>query len=174
MQLADQSSTQSLISVSKTLMSADRVLRLIKYPQTVFRGVARVVSDDLPLTQAACNDRPISKLNEAKRMGLKLTLAEDLSPVLAEVDAAVDSEKRFNAELLPSEPVACVARIDELRAEVKRKISDLQQELEMLDGAEHAIQTLQRVQTQAGKLAAELGNNKRQCLAAGSAPRKCL
>ncbi len=94
-----------------------------------------------------------------------------MSPVLAEVDAAVDSEKRFNAKLLPAEPVACVARIDELKAEVKRKISDLQQELEMLDGAEHAIQTLQRVQTQAGKLAAELGNNKkRQC----SAPRKFL
>ncbi len=159
--------------MGKKLSSADTVLRLIKHPQTVVRGVAQSVRDDFPLTQAACNGKPISKLNEAKRMGLKLTLAQDVSPLLAEVDTVVDSEKRLNAELLPTEPVACMTRIGELKAEVKRKINDLQQELETLDGAEHVIQTLQRVQTQAGRLASELGN-KRQCLTAGSTPRKCL
>jgi hypothetical protein len=53
--------------------------------------------------------------------------------------------------------VACMARIGELRAEKKRKIDELQLELEQLDESEFLIETLQKNQTQAAKLSAELG-----------------
>jgi hypothetical protein len=168
MQLADQSSIESIRKMGKTLSNANTVLHFIKHPQTVSRGSGAgsgVVRDDFPLTLAACNGKHIRSLKEEKRMGLKLTLAEDLSPLFAEVDAAVNSEKRFNAEVLPTDPAACMARMGELKADVKRKIDDLQRELETLEGGEFVIQNLQRVQTQATRLAAELDpGNKRQCL----------
>ena len=98
MQLADQSSIESIRKMGKTLSNANTVLHFIKHPQTVSRGSGAgsgVVRDDFPLTLAACNGKHIRSLKEEKRMGLKLTLAEDLSPLFAEVDAAASMPRCF-------------------------------------------------------------------------------
>ena len=157
MQLADPSSTGTQINIGRKLSSAVKVLGCIHMPQLEDRSVFQTLRDFFPSTNAACNGKPFRKINEAKRMKLKLTLAEDVSPLLAEVESAVSTEKHFNAEPLPADPVACMARIGELRAEKKRKIDELQLELEQLDESEFLIETLQKNQTQAAKLSVELG-----------------
>ena len=156
MQLADPSSIDTHIGLGKKLSSAEMILVCINLPQLEDRSVAQKMREFFPLTNAACSGKSFCRMNKEKRMKLKLTLAEDVSPLLAEVDSAVSTEKHFNAEPLPADPVACMARIGELRAEKKRKIDELQLELEQLDESEFFIETLQKNQVQAEKLSLAL------------------
>jgi hypothetical protein len=157
MQLADASSADTHVDIGQKLSAALKVFECLYLPQLEDRCVANRLREFFPLTSAASNKKAFCKMSKEKRMRLKRTLAEDVSPLLAAVGAAVGAEKRFNAEPLPADPVACMARIGELRAEKKRKIDELQLELEQLDEGELFIETLQKNQMKAATLSVKLG-----------------
>ena len=91
------------------------------------------------------NVKNFEKRTDADRVQLKLSVKEDITPLLSTAKDFVERSKLFHQEQLPEDPDQCVLKLKEIKERKEREIEKLTSELDDISGAVHLAETLGKI-----------------------------
>lgn len=160
MQLNTDTSDEAMANLDTKLTSASILLSCIdeksggdstRYFYHHLGGVQEVFKS-LNEKSARIKKRDFAKLTEDNRTQLKLSLNEDIAPLLEKANEAIEGPKFFHQERLPADPDECVIKLDEIKERKEREIEQLKLELDDINGAVCLAKTIGKIKRTASLL----------------------
>ena len=88
--------------------------------------------------------KPLKKRSLDERAYLKEKLLEDVEANVAAANAQFGGEKHIGTHILPSDPDACMERLDNMESEIHTKIQALQLKLKQVGFAQDTLELIQK------------------------------
>jgi hypothetical protein len=121
-----------------------------------FSLVMRSHGSLFPLASAVYRKNGISKMSKQAKLDFLSQLKEDVKPLLDEANAQATATKFFRDKSLPVDLEECSGRLDELEALKKRKIEELNAELEVMEEAKFHLERMQANKKEADRFKAAM------------------
>jgi hypothetical protein len=139
-----------VLNRSKKLETANALANTLDLSNDIdFSTKLKSARDQFPLTFKKCSAwgwKKISKLNPSQKDELKNLIESEMEPLIEEARVNNRQAKTIHGEALPTDLSACFPRLAEIKATKKRKIMELQKEIEQVDDASDMLDLMQKNQ----------------------------